>query len=514
MFVEKMKSVEWMDYALLSMSIIPIPQGMKRPDYKWARLRYTKTWVLLDTDSGTRMLERFFALGGGGLAVVCGRPSENLFVIDCDTVEALHECRRQLWARGIDAPTVWSSRGGHLYLRAREGAVKTIAAGVVAGVEIRGDGALVVLPPTRHESGVYYRWDRGNPPRNIPTVSIHDIDFLVGADGQTVKLKTSTGERRLHDQTRDYLERGAKLAQGTRNSRLFDAARDYKFVGKGTDAALHDLLPVAVASGLSEREAAATILSPFKKPSPLTPLPNAALGEGNYQQKNNQAALDAFVETMQWAGRTGNTDKRVMAALIQRRKEDAHRHGDGVFRASYRELMLLAKFNSWRTIYRSIERLKCLGFVEAVGQDTSTATLWRISSLVMNAGHFFMVQKDTLIQQFSLRSNYCGHFAQRILNLLKENGITSRAANLGTAEIATAVGCHRTTASRHLKHFVEVGLVAFDGTGYRAIEGHVVDSKVYEADQVRAARIAREQAMFAVSRPLEYLWKKNREKTL
>lgn len=505
MFAEQIKKQpEWMDYALLEMSIIPIAHQTKRPDYRWTRLRYTKTHVLMDADSGIRTLAKLFEIGGGGLMVVCGRPSENLFVIDCDSVPALESVRRQLVARGIDAPCVFSSRGGHLYLRAREGAVKTIAAGKITDVEIRGDGALVVLPPTRHESGVYYRWDGGYPPRNIPTVSISEIDFLVDGDGQTVKLKVGVGERRLHDQTRDYLAHGAKLAQGTRNARLYDAARDYRYVGKGSDAALHDLLPIAIASGLNERAAAATIMSPFKKPSPPTPLP---MGEGRSQT----AALDAFLVNVTWDGRTGQTDKRVMAALIQRRKDDTHRHGEGVFRATYRELMQIARFNSWKTIQRSLERLKCLGYIEFAGQEESTAMLWRMSGLVLNAGSFFMLQKDTLKQHFSIRSMYCGHFANAILNLLKEKiGATPWA---DSTFIAATVGCHATTASRNLKKLVDAGLVVQAGELFRAVDGYVLDRATYAADVARQARFDRERAMFALNPILEYLWKKNQEGT-
>ncbi len=518
MFIEQVKRVDWMDYAMLEMSVIPIPHESKKPDYRWSRLRWVKLHPLMDDAKGQRTLQGLYDLGGGGLAVLCGHPSENLFVIDCDTLDSLNECRRQLWARGFDAPCVYSSRGGHIYLRAREGAVKTVAAGVMQDVEIRGDGAIAVLPPTKHASGITYTWSTGQPPRRIPTVSIDDMNFLIGKDGKPIKLAVATkSERRLHDDTRAYLATGQRLVEGTRNERLFMAARDYKYVNKDSSTALHDLLPIALKSGLSEKEATATILSPFK---------SSARRKKAFNQTDE---LTAFMLGAAWGRGTGKTDKRVFEAMIQRRGAEAYRRKDGVFRASLREIATLARFDSLDTIRASLKRLVDAGYIEFVGRDSeSIAHLYRMTDMVMGAGKFFLVHNQYIKQQVSSRSDYCttlaqlaeksalGHTANLILNLLKRNLGTTPWAD--SSVIADQVGVHRTTAGRNLDKLVALGLVEKVSGEYRAIAvtpaeeiALVVSSGAYAAAQAREARFNRDRAYFALNAITEYLWNKNQE---
>lgn len=516
MFVEKFKAPEWWDYAMLEMSIIPIPHEWKRPDYEWRRLKWTKLHVLMNSTSGQRTLTKLFQLGEDGLAVVCGRPSENLFVIDCDTIDALHECKRQLLARGIKAPCVLSSRGGHVYLRAREGCVQTIVAGKIKDIEIRGDGALAVLPPTRHKSGVYYRWETGHPPRHIPTVSIGDIDFLCGIDGQPVQVSTNGGERRLHDSTHDYLIAGHQLPEGTRNERLFDAARDFHYIGRDSRVALYELLPIAMRSGLDEREATATILSPYKNLSQSKP---KTVSQTDY--------LEAFLKRAKWEPRTRKTDMAVFAALIKRRKDDGYNRKDGAFRASVRELKVLARINSNNTIRKSINRMIKYGYIEIAGKDKqSKATLYRITPMVIGAGQFFCVQEWNTKQQCSVRSTYCvnlahplsesvalGITATNILGLLRQQNQL-----MTTAAITKNFDWHRTTTTRNLHKLMDAGLIERKGNSYRAVavspaeeQALVMDSGAYAADKARREQVARDRAMFALGKILDYLWNRNQE---
>jgi DNA-binding transcriptional ArsR family regulator len=503
----------WQEYMLLEMSVIPIPHETKHPNFKWKKLKWPKLWVLMDTAKGRAELAELFRLGGGGLAVICGRPSENLFVIDCDTREKLAAVRFQLWKRGIIAPVVMSSRGGHVYLRSREGAVKTIAAGTVPDIEIQGDGALVVLPPTRHKSGITYQWD-GATPRHIPTISIDEIDFLVDADGKSVQLQAANSERRLHDDTRRYLQHGQKTAEGKRNQSLFNASRDYKFVGKDLSHAMIDLLPIAVESGLCESEASATITSAFNGNRASNPKAGNSITD----------CLKAFADGAKWEGRRGKTDKLILEALIERRKVDSFHRQDGVFRASYRELMVLARFNDWRTPQRSINRLIAYGYIEDAGRDeVSGARLYRFPKRVIQAGAFFLVQNPYTKQQGALRSSYCGDFAQ--LHERQALGTTGAAilkairivqTPQSPTAIASKMGIHRTTASRHLKRLEELNLVIEqDGAYFAATTSASHEAEIcritgaYKSDIERQVRFDQERATFALMPILEYLYLKN-----
>lgn len=507
----------WQEYMLLEMSVIPIPHEQKHPNFRWKKLKWSKLWVLMDNDKGQRNLAELFRLGGGGLAVICGRPSENLFVIDCDTRETLAAIRYALWLRGIIAPVVLSSRGGHIYLRSREGAVKSIAAGTIPDLEVQGDGALVVLPPTRHKSGIIYQWD-GGMPRNIPTVSIEDIDFLLDDKGQTVRLQTATSERRLHDDTRRYLDRGQATPEGKRNQALWDAARDYEWVGKDLSHAMLDLLPIATACGLYESEASATIASAFRGQRPES--------KSTKQSNSITARLEAYRDGETWQGRTGKTDKAVFAALIERRRVDSYHRNDGSFRASYREIMTIARLNSWKTVHRAIERLRDYGCIETVGRDKDTsANLFRFTDVVISAGSFFYVQKGHTKQQGS-PLGYCGHFAQLgESTALGQTGLAIlqairivRTPQSPTA-VAASLGIHRTTASRHMKRLAALGLLTEQHGAYFAAKTSIAQEAeicrttgAYKSDIERQLRFDSERAQFALMPVLEYLYLQNQRK--
>jgi DNA-binding transcriptional ArsR family regulator len=507
----------WMEYMHLELTVIPIPHEWKRPNFRWKKMKWTKLWVLLDSAKGRADLADLFRLGAGGLAVICGRPSENLFVIDCDTRETLAAVRYELWKRGIIAPVVISSRGGHIYLRSREGAVKSIAAGVIPNLEVQGDGALVVLPPTRHKSGIVYQWE-GGMPRNIPTVSIEEIDFLSDENGLSVELQTATSERRLHDHTRRYLDKGHATPEGKRNQALWDAARDYEWVGKDLSHAMLDLLPIALESGLYESEASATIASAFRGQRPEI--------KSTKSSNSITARLEAYRDGETWQGRTGKTDKAVFSALIERRRVDSYHRSDGSFRASYREIMSIARLNSWKTVRRAIERLEEAGCIETVGQDKDTsANLYRFTDVVISAGSFFYVQKGHTKQQGS-PLGYCGHFAQLgESQALGKTGlaILNAIRIVQTPETATAIASkmsiHRTTASRHLKRLTELGLVIeHDGAYLAAATSISQEAEIcrttgaYKSDISRQRRFDTERATFALMPVLEYLYLQNKKK--
>lgn len=94
-----------------------------------------------------------------GLAIPAG-----LVVVDLDTLEALIRLRAE--DRELPAtPKCRTARGLHLYYRTRteiRNAVK-----LFPGVDLRGVGGYVVVPPSIHPSGARYRWEVPLKPQNI-----------------------------------------------------------------------------------------------------------------------------------------------------------------------------------------------------------------------------------------------------------------------------------------------------------------------------------------------------------
>lgn len=500
----------WLDYAELEMTVLPINHGMKRPKFKWNKFKWTKLHSLLNSDNGYTSLSKLYELGEGGLAVVCGRPSENLFVIDSDSKEVLESMRTMLALRGINAPCVFTARGGHLYLRSREGAVKTTKGD---GFDVQGDGALVVLPPTRHKTGIIYRWEKDTTPRNIPTVSIDDIDFLT-KNGLPLRLTTSkASKRRLHDDTRAYLQSGHMLPEGQRNDGLFNASRDYVYVGRSEAEALHDLLPIATASGLTDEEAVATILSPYK--NTRTQKPSTSI----------DAKLRAFLASIKWTGRTGNTDSRVLEALIERRKLDAYNRADGEFRASQREIVLRTGGISRKTVGRSLKRLIERGFIQVTGMaKESRATLYRFSEMVLACGGVFLLQNDTIKTAGAVRSTYWGTYANIYKTIIGNTGLAILESLQNTVhsvtEIAQRIGKNYSTARYNLKKLITLGLVT-ESAKYRYTAPVLNLSEQYAIiaqTEAHNAFIALQECMevewaeYRLNPILKYLWTQNENK--
>ena len=104
-----------------------------------------------------------------GVAVDCGK--SGLVVIDIDRLEAVPVLADALgWDPTGDETTIAKTgRGGyHIYYQAGDKAVRNSASKVVPGIDVRGDGGYVVLPPSKHESGNRYEW-------TTPTTTIRPI---------------------------------------------------------------------------------------------------------------------------------------------------------------------------------------------------------------------------------------------------------------------------------------------------------------------------------------------------
>ena len=97
--------------------------------------------------------------GATGVGVDCGK--SGLVVIDVDDVNAIPVLAESLGWDPTDDETAIArtGRGGyHIYYQAGEKAVRNSASKVVPGIDVRGDGGYVVLPPSVHETGRKYEW--------------------------------------------------------------------------------------------------------------------------------------------------------------------------------------------------------------------------------------------------------------------------------------------------------------------------------------------------------------------
>jgi hypothetical protein len=117
-----------------------------------------------------------------GLAVLLGAPSGNLAARDFDSISSYDGWASQCPELAATLPTVATARGRHVYARTAT-PCKTL---ILNDGELRGQGAYVVIPPSKHPEGPTYTWSI-HPFREIPVV---EPSVLIGGakpKGEAVK---------------------------------------------------------------------------------------------------------------------------------------------------------------------------------------------------------------------------------------------------------------------------------------------------------------------------------------
>lgn len=162
-------------YESIGLSVVPAIPDQKRP---------VKEWAAYQTDRPSR--EQVATWWDGlykdhSIAIITGQVS-GVFVVDIDegpgkeggeTWDALVE---KYATADDDLPHTWEAKTGgggrHIFFRMPAGVIIKTGANVLGlGVDVRGDGGLVIAPPSRHQSGILYAWRQSCGPHEI---EIHD----------------------------------------------------------------------------------------------------------------------------------------------------------------------------------------------------------------------------------------------------------------------------------------------------------------------------------------------------
>ena len=279
-----------LDYLADGYSVIPVV-GKEPALIVWQRWQTDRPdaalveawWTKSRHPDLTVTAKKHLANGGVlGVAIICG-PISGVFVLDNDTPEGAAFIASNGGLPDV-ACAITSDTGGfakrHYYLGLPFGIdVANDVRGHLPGCDIRGQGGYVVAPPSPHPRGGQYLWASGHAPtrQEIPTPPAW-LEKLLQAPAPrktspavpTIPIDASpaahNGKRhgRLSRATRDFIRDGA--SEGERNNRLFKAAADLAGCRYDVDEALLCLVPPAVRSGLSEREARQAIQSAFGEP--------------------------------------------------------------------------------------------------------------------------------------------------------------------------------------------------------------------------------------------------------
>ena len=141
----------------MGLCILPVRPREKRP--------YMQNWTkYINTRPKKTELKKWFeTLTNPGIGMVTGKIS-NLVVVDFDSYKSSLTFEDLVQKYPTDMISRTGRGGYHLFYRYPRGEEIGNKVNVLEGVDIRGNGGFVVLPPTIHENGKPYKWIKeGNP---------------------------------------------------------------------------------------------------------------------------------------------------------------------------------------------------------------------------------------------------------------------------------------------------------------------------------------------------------------
>lgn len=203
-------------YAARGWRVFPLRDGGKKPRFDQWQIKATA-----DAGQVRRWWERWPNAN-------MGMPTGPLVAIDLDLTPT--EDGRETWEAikaetGIDDGGAWvnlTPRGGHhLIFESNGPEIRNSTAKLGPGVDVRGAGGYVVLPPSR-VNGKGYDWEVSNHPDDGDTVPLPP---------QLIALLTAAGKAKAAAEPV-----GAVIPKGTRNDTLTSLAGTMRRRGLGADA--------------------------------------------------------------------------------------------------------------------------------------------------------------------------------------------------------------------------------------------------------------------------------------
>ena len=232
-----------LDYAARGWSIIAIRD--KKAAGSWKQFQTARP------DAST-LRKLFRARGINGLAVLLGQVSGGLVCRDFDCLEIYNSWANRHRQLAADLPTVETARGRHVYFRGPGGYFD------FGNGEYRGDSKhYCVLPPSRHPTGAYYRWDVPLPSGDLPTIDPVQFGLLPALTERTettewTERNSDNGGRQrktedvyASEEWQEIINSTLPKKHGQRTRRLFDLCRQLKGTSLA-DAPPRILRPIVV----------------------------------------------------------------------------------------------------------------------------------------------------------------------------------------------------------------------------------------------------------------------------
>jgi hypothetical protein len=150
------------------------------------------------------------------IGIVTGEIS-GVFVIDCDT-QAGYDALQKLIPDSLIIPIARTPRGGwHLWFIFPSGSKLTVGAGVMPGVDFRGEGGYCIAPPSVNGDGKGYTWQEGLALGDVAPATV-PIDLL-----KYLYIYIGNAGDRPQQTTNDHIDHNF-FFQGRRDNDIFHAA--------------------------------------------------------------------------------------------------------------------------------------------------------------------------------------------------------------------------------------------------------------------------------------------------
>lgn len=171
-------------YLAAGLAPIPVPARTKAADTAWRQFQIHPP--------SQHELGLLFSTNNTNIAIVCGRSSDNLLVLDCDSPTTFEDTGHRLGGLGIHTPIVRRppngtphDGGGSFWLRTPV----PVATRHLADLEMRGQAAYAMAPDSEHPGGGRYYFEN-------PGADIHRLPTLDALDWLTL-IPASTTHRKI-----------------------------------------------------------------------------------------------------------------------------------------------------------------------------------------------------------------------------------------------------------------------------------------------------------------------------
>lgn len=179
-----------LNYASRGWRVVPILPNSKRP----ALTRWTEQ----ATTDITTIREWYDGHDDYGVGLATG-PESGFWVLDVDDIDAFHDLEHRHGTLPSTRTSITGSGGYHFLFRWPDGRDIRNDAGkrLGPGLDIRGDGGQIVVPPTVHPNGSSYEWDLGEPREihDAPDWLIELLTFVPDEPGEVERTHNANSDR-------------------------------------------------------------------------------------------------------------------------------------------------------------------------------------------------------------------------------------------------------------------------------------------------------------------------------